>query len=509
MSPEILRAISIISVVVTVVAVGFAVLAALRPARVRVRRDAVMLVISLSTAIALGVIMKTRTPVEYLVAALLVGAVLGLAQGLRLQLREQDGTFLARRDILGLGAWGIGIAITQLAGLASRTGVIEVGQAVSFFGIAATGTLIVARQRELVRARSLSAAATAVAAIAPIPIVLTGALFQQAEPSPTPEPPITYQGEVRWNDIQDDWLRLGSLSRNGDIAGAKAEGYDLDSTYLGSDLTIVYDPATGEVTVDGEFDAAWPLGELNLLITVGAATWFDDEIDEQDQADIDRAREERDCDAFLYLLLSGGPAVANPDGTVDLELTGVYDTSRPPTDCVFDMGQDPTTTFFSVNPPVLSLSGLGADSLEGAIRGTWLFPEGDNSEVIRDFVWPIEASTEGETASAAPGGSTGDEEDASLASGTPDNAADASTVTDEGSGEENTESRGLRLRRRRRDLRRPGSRGSARRCHWRWRRCRDGSGERRSSRWIGRCRRIRWFGWQWPRSGQRWLRKWP
>ncbi len=362
-----------------------------------------MLAISLSTIVALGVIMKTRTPVEYLASALLAGAIVGLVQGMRFQLQERDGKYFARRDILGLGAWGVGIAVTQLAGLASRTGIIEAGQAVSFFGIATTGTLVAARQRELVRVRSTSAAGTTVAAIAPIPIILFGALFQQAEPTPVP-PPLTYTGEIRWDDIQDDWLRLGSLSLNGDIAEAEAQGYDFDSEYLGSELTVVFDQATGEVTTDGEFDAAWPLGELDLMFTIAFAN-FDGEIDEQDQADIAAARAQRGCDVFYHLLFEGGPVVVSDDGSVEIQLTGVYDTSRPVTDCTgLDAGEG-ISEQFSATPPRMTVHGLGGDSLTGEIRGTWLFPDDSGVDAIRDFVWPFGATVEGAESPGEPSGS--------------------------------------------------------------------------------------------------------
>ena len=388
MSPDLARIITIGSVILTAAGVGFAVLTAFRPTRIRIRRDLVMLAISAATILTFALVLRIRTPLPFIIAAVGLGLALGIGQGARLRIEERAGVFVARRDVLGLGAWGLGIAVAQVAGLASRTGAIELGQAVSVLGIATTATLVASRERDLARVRTLRAAGTVTAAIFPIPLLVGLALLQQQQPTPTPPPPITYAGEITWSGASDDFLNIGSLSDAVDLADARAKGFNLESRVVESSVNVAYDRAAGLVAMDGSLAIAWPLGEIQYMLELAFATIFDDVIDAKEKAAIDRAAGQRGCTATFRFTFASAPAPYAGgafEAPVDIALAAPLSLSE--TDCV-GLNDADDDDEVQITGQVLRITGLGTGAISGEVSGLWVF---DDDDYVPQFTWPFEA----------------------------------------------------------------------------------------------------------------------
>ncbi|HRA55830.1 MAG TPA: hypothetical protein PLQ83_19385, partial [Thermoflexales bacterium] len=401
-----------------------------------------MLAISAATVLAFAFVLQIRTPLPFIAAAVGLGLALGVIQGARLRVEERAGAFVARRDVLGLGAWGLGIAVAQVAGLASRTGAIELGQAVAVLGIATTATLIASRERQLIRAHALRGASAVAAAIAPIPLIAGITAFQQQEPTPPPPPPIAYTGEITWSAASDDFLNIGSLSDTADLAEARAKGFNLESRVVESSVHVVYDRAAGLVAMDGSLAIAWPLGEINYMLEVAFAQAFDDVIDAKDKADIDRAATQRQCTATFRFTFASAPApYAGGAFEAPVDIAMVAPIALIETDCVglIDAGESDEV---QISGQALRITGLGTDAISGQIVGLWSIQDGD---YVPRFTWPFEARAdepeESDGKAPAPGASgnedgtpvtPGDGEEPDDESASDDDAADGDDeVTEE------------------------------------------------------------------------------
>ncbi len=159
------RAITIISIILTVGSLALAFALARRRSRIRPGFDAARAVVGVGAIVVVALLAHTWAPVAATVPAIAAGLGLGFAQGATLSISPGAGGFFARRSPLAMGLWGAGILIVQVAGIAARTGVVQIGQTIAWFSACLGIGLIVGRNRPLRRARLGPAGGGAAAAL--------------------------------------------------------------------------------------------------------------------------------------------------------------------------------------------------------------------------------------------------------------------------------------------------------------------------------------------------------
>lgn len=154
MSPELARAVAVSGIVLTVGMLGISVWTARRPVPVRTSFDIARLVLSLGAVVAVVAITGVGTPIPLAAGALLAGAALGIAQGNALKITIRDGRAIAQRATVGVIIWGAGMVTAQVAGVASRSGVLTLGQTVAYFSVGLTAATLAARGRKISATRA-------------------------------------------------------------------------------------------------------------------------------------------------------------------------------------------------------------------------------------------------------------------------------------------------------------------------------------------------------------------
>ncbi|MBM3695310.1 MAG: hypothetical protein FJW79_05190 [Actinobacteria bacterium] len=167
------RAITIGSIVLTVGALAVAFSLARRRTRIRVGFDVARAVVAVAGVLVIALLAHTGAPPVAIVAAIAAGLGVGFAQGLALEVRQGERGFYARRSPIALALWGVGIVFIQVAGIAARTGGVQIGQGIAWFSACLGIGLIVGRNRPLQRARQGGAAGGATVAV----VLLAGALI--------------------------------------------------------------------------------------------------------------------------------------------------------------------------------------------------------------------------------------------------------------------------------------------------------------------------------------------
>lgn len=206
----VLRIGSIVMLVLSLLGVAVALLLMRRESRVRPKLDVARMVIVLVVAAVSSVLLSRDAPVWAVLAAVAVGGILGFLQGSRMTLRAAGTRIYAKRTAWALVAFAAGLAVTQIAGLANRTGAITVGVALSFLSAAMTGGVIAGRRPHLVELRQASAAVLMVVAVAGIVLAASvpegSGLAQEEEPTPTapPSAPTTVAADVSGDPVVGD-----------------------------------------------------------------------------------------------------------------------------------------------------------------------------------------------------------------------------------------------------------------------------------------------------------------
>ncbi len=147
------RAITIISIILTVGSLALAFALARRRSRIRPGFDAARAVVGVGAIVVVALLAHTWAPVAATVPAIAAGLGLGFAQGATLSISPGAGGFFARRSPLAMALWGAGILIVQVAGIAARTGLVQAGQAIAWFSACLGIGLMLGRNRPLRRAR--------------------------------------------------------------------------------------------------------------------------------------------------------------------------------------------------------------------------------------------------------------------------------------------------------------------------------------------------------------------
>ncbi|HSR15582.1 MAG TPA: hypothetical protein VLL51_07505, partial [Gemmatimonadales bacterium] len=137
--------------VITVALLAFAVATCRRPAPVRMRRDVLRIVVSVVAILVMARITGVSTPAGLVALAIGGGLLLGALQGWNTKVLKQDGKVLAAKAPAGVAAWGMGVLVMQGAGIASRTGALQLGQGISWLGASVLAGTIVGRSNRLQR----------------------------------------------------------------------------------------------------------------------------------------------------------------------------------------------------------------------------------------------------------------------------------------------------------------------------------------------------------------------
>jgi hypothetical protein len=159
------RLVSLGVLLLSAAALVLSVLFVKRERRVGVAMDLVRLVISLVSPVLMARSLEVHPSEALMGLGLLLGAILGLFQGMRLSIRLVGPAVYARRNLAAIVVWGVGVALVQVAGIFTRTGMADLGLAVSFFGLGQSAGLLTGRWNAIVDARGRSARAVAAVAL--------------------------------------------------------------------------------------------------------------------------------------------------------------------------------------------------------------------------------------------------------------------------------------------------------------------------------------------------------
>ena len=135
----------------------FSIITVRREQRVRPGLDLLRLGVTVATTVLMAVVVGVTTPEALMGAGLVGGLLVGLYEGLHVQVRFLGKGTFARRTILGVAAWGAGVLIVQTAGVIGRVGLADFGLVMSFFGIGQLGGMLTGRWQSVLDARRAGA----------------------------------------------------------------------------------------------------------------------------------------------------------------------------------------------------------------------------------------------------------------------------------------------------------------------------------------------------------------
>jgi len=267
----------VISIVLTVASLGLAVAFARKQSRIRVGFDLARAIISVAAILVMAAITRISTPTIAIVLAIGGGLVLGLGQGANLEVSRSERGVYARRNPTAIALWGVGIVIMQAAGIASRAGVVRLGQTMAWFSACLGIGLLAGRTRPIRRSATAGLIVVAVSA---------GAIMFQA-PAPSQARAIQLSDQ----DLCD--LTPGDWSWSTGVAGVDNVLYqyvDPATTFVatvpaaiaGCANTAEHDPGGGAVEVGIYLlsDAADPSVEVQRIATqardAGAEVYLSD-----------------------------------------------------------------------------------------------------------------------------------------------------------------------------------------------------------------------------------------
>jgi hypothetical protein len=158
----------IVSVGALALSAGLLVLAVIsvrKEQRVRPGFDLLRLGISLATTALMARFLGVETSEGLMGLGLLLGILFGLWEGLHLKVRFLGSRAFARRTLVGIVAWGAGVLVVQLAGVADRVGMADLGLSLSFVGIGQVVGLLTGRWEVVLRSRRVGLGGAVVAAL--------------------------------------------------------------------------------------------------------------------------------------------------------------------------------------------------------------------------------------------------------------------------------------------------------------------------------------------------------
>lgn len=201
------RSVSALALVFSVAMVAFTLYMSRKEARVRPRMDIARIAIKIGAVLGMLLLTTREAPLPAVIAALVLGAALGYWQGANLAIRSGDKGLYAKRGFYAILVFGAGVLIVQAAGILRRSGVVNVGLALSFLSIATAVALLVGRRPRIAAARATGTASLIWALAGSLVLLFVGfggadAQSRQIEPedrTPTMEAAIDL---VDWERVQ-------------------------------------------------------------------------------------------------------------------------------------------------------------------------------------------------------------------------------------------------------------------------------------------------------------------
>ena len=333
----------------------FSIITVRREQRVRPGLDLLRLVVTVVTTVLMAAVVGVTTPEALMGAGLLGGLLVGLYEGLHVQVRFLGKGTFARRTVLGVAAWGAGVLIVQTAGVIGRVGLADFGLVVSFFGIGQLGGMLTGRWQSVLDARRVGAGrlagvvlVTLAAASALMPGWGQSAQAAQAQTDTQTEDLSTgdVQVTLRWSSLAD--LDLSVTDPDGGTVSftnrAVASGGQLDrdanypcSTATTSPVENVFWPPGGaprgsyRVTVTYRTGCGTePAQRYDLVVLFGGevARQVDDTIEPGEETAIDLAYAGGGRPAGAEVLSAGegtSAAAVGLGGAALMLLTGLVD----------------------------------------------------------------------------------------------------------------------------------------------------------------------------------------
>lgn len=175
------RLLSVVALALSAGILLFSIVTVRKEQRVRPGLDLLRLAITVVTTALMALILGITTPEALMGAALLGGLLVGLYEGLHVQVRFLGKRAFVRRTVLGVAAWGAGMVVVQTAGVIGRVGLADFGLAVSFFGIGQVVGLLTGRWQSVLEARR--ARVGSLASVALVGLAVAAALLPGWGPS--------------------------------------------------------------------------------------------------------------------------------------------------------------------------------------------------------------------------------------------------------------------------------------------------------------------------------------
>jgi hypothetical protein len=180
-----MRALGFVFLGLSVVGLLWALRRAGKERRVRPRLDAIRILLIAGTAIGTMMVLA-NTPAWAVVGGVVLGAVLGWLQGRNVSIFFKGTRVYEKRNVVAIGAFAVGLVVSQGAGLLNRKGMIGIGVGVTFLSAATAAGLLAGRRKPLAAAGSGGAATMLVAGLFAA-LVLPLAAVAMAQEQPTEE----------------------------------------------------------------------------------------------------------------------------------------------------------------------------------------------------------------------------------------------------------------------------------------------------------------------------------
>lgn len=191
----VLRVVAVAGLVVSLLGLLLALLLMRRETRIRPVMEIIRIGLAAVMAIVSITLFARGAPAWAVIAALAGGGLLGFLQGRNLSLRRDGEKIMATRGVIALLAFAGGLILIQIAGLLNRTGVIQMGIALSLASAAITVGLMVGRQPQFAEAKRAGGVAVlllVVGSLLAAPLLASApAAAQEDEPAEEPAEPET------------------------------------------------------------------------------------------------------------------------------------------------------------------------------------------------------------------------------------------------------------------------------------------------------------------------------
>ncbi len=161
-----MEALTWVAIAGTAVAVALTLKMGFKSMPIRPVFDWARLGVQAGLAVLIPVASGVTTPLALIVGAVPVGVLVGFMQGQQLDVRVENAKLVAQRSATGFAIWGGGIVLVQIAAVASRSGLVQIGLGISWFSIGIGLGLIGGRAGKIKKARHQTVGAAAVAGVA-------------------------------------------------------------------------------------------------------------------------------------------------------------------------------------------------------------------------------------------------------------------------------------------------------------------------------------------------------